>query len=233
MGWLDDIGKSLPIEKIYDDLARDSVIQVGSIALNSIKAARCVLAPIDYLAAQQDKLQSHLRRVNEIVPEDRQINAHPLVSGPIIDALKYVESESLIAEMFENLLARAIDKERVNEAHPAFSKIISQLSPDEALILSLFKEKSYEMEVNFIYSYNFKDIDGMEIVVNEFPVNDLMFPENYAMYLEHLCNLNLLKQFNSFHKVKEDSPYNYKYSLIKTKLSSFGELFSKACISKQ
>ncbi|WP_417559827.1 Abi-alpha family protein [Marinomonas sp.] len=233
MGWLEDIGKSLPIEKIYDDLARKSVVQVGDIALNSIKAARCILAPIDYLAAQQDKLQNHLKRVNDKVPENRQINAHPLLTGPIIDNLKYVEEESLISEMFENLLARAIDRERASEAHPAFSKIIAQLSPDEAVILYHFKNQSYEAELNYIYAPNFEYINSIEILKNQFPVELLTFPNNYIMYLNHLCHLNLLTQFNNMLHMKESSPYNQKRCIETTKTTTFGQLFSQACIPEK
>ena len=102
--------KPLPIEKIYDNLASGTVREVGDLAKNTVKAARCVLAPIDYLATQQDRFQRYLERVNNKVPEDQRVNAHPQIADPVMDNLKYVEEESVITEMFLNLLARAIDQ---------------------------------------------------------------------------------------------------------------------------
>ena len=104
------MGKPLPIEKIYDNLASGTVREVGDLAKNTVKAARCVLAPIDYLATQQDRFQRYLERVNNQVPEDQRVNAHPQIADPVMDNLKYVEEESVITEMFLNLLARAIDQ---------------------------------------------------------------------------------------------------------------------------
>ena len=49
--------------------------------------------------------------------------------------LRFMEDENPLTELYLNLLARAIDKERCNEAHPAFIKIIEQMSPDEAMVL--------------------------------------------------------------------------------------------------
>lgn len=230
MGWLENIGKSLPIEKIYADLASKPTQEVGDIILNSVKAARCILAPIDYLAAQQDKFQNYLKRVNNKVPEGNQINAHPSLTGPIIENLKYLEEDSLITEMFLNLLARAIDKERVSEAHPAFSKIISQLSPDEAVIIYYFSKHHYKDELTFIYEKSFKFIETVDVIKTQFPTDQLKFPNNYRMYLDHLNHLNLLAAYNDFSKVVEGSPYNHKYCLQTTRLTSFGTLFSKATI---
>ncbi|WCN07605.1 DUF4393 domain-containing protein [Marinomonas mediterranea] len=230
MGWLDEIGKSIPVEKIYDDLARKSVMEIGEIATNTVKAARCILAPIDYLAAKQDKLQRHLKRVNEKVPEERQINALPLITGPIIEGLTYVDEESLLSEMFENLLARAIDKDRVDEAHPAFSKIISQLAPDEAIILSHYKSESFDMSLVYIHDKEFGLAIDKKVIENEFPVENLIFPQNYLMYLDHLRNLNLLTIYNDFRHSKEDFPSHHQLCLQKTKLTDFGQLFTKACM---
>ena len=63
------------------------------------------------------------------------MNSPAMISGPIIDRLKYAEEDNPLTELFLHLLARSIDTDRINEAHPAFIHIIDQLSPDEALIL--------------------------------------------------------------------------------------------------
>ena len=46
-----------------------------------------------------------------------------------------MEDDNPLTELYLNLLARAIDKERCDEAHPAFVTIIEQMSPDEAMVM--------------------------------------------------------------------------------------------------
>lgn len=232
MSWLEDIGKSLPIEKIYDDLASGTVREVGDLAKNTVKAARCVLAPIDYLATQQDRFQRYLQRVNDKVSEEKQINAHPQISGPVLDNLKYVEEDSVITEMFLNLLARAIDQERVNEAHPAFTNIISQLSPDEAKILYYFERKKYVLKQSSTFHSASNTFGPRNTISNEFPIDRLMYPQNYFMYLDHLHSLNLA---GIWQQGNQDATYsggrqNGVIITSSTHLTLFGELFIKACI---
>ncbi|NNN70678.1 DUF4393 domain-containing protein [Vibrio sp. 3-2(1)] len=232
MGWLEDIGKSLPIEKIYDDLASGAVSEVGDLAKNTVKAARCVLAPIDYLATQQDRFQRYLQRVNDKVPEDQQVNAHPQIAGPVMDNLKFVEEESVITEMFLNLLARAIDQERVNEAHPAFANIISQLSPDEAKILYYFERKKYVLKQSSTFYPSSNTFGPRKTISNDFPVERLMYPQNYFMYLDHLHSLNLagIWQRGNQEPTFAGGRQNGVTITSETQLTLFGELFIKACI---
>ncbi|MBJ6926817.1 DUF4393 domain-containing protein [Vibrio cholerae] len=232
MGWLEDIGKSLPIEKIYDDLASDTVREIGDLAKNTVKAARCVLAPIDYLATQQDRFQRYLKRVNDKVPEDSQINAHPQIAGPIMNGLKYVEEESIITEMFLNLLARAIDKDRVNEAHPAFVNIINQLSPDEAKILYYFERKQYKLKQRSTYYPSSNTFGPRTTINNEFPTERLMYPTNYFMYLDHLHSLNLAGVWQTGNQQPTYSGGMQDGVIITsaTQLTPFGQLFIKACV---
>lgn len=131
----EDIAKLLPLSEIYKDLAQPAVKQVGGALESTAKVARLLLAPIEYLAAQSDRWQRYLERIAKQVPEERRIEAHPQVAGPVLEGLRYVDEHNIIADLFVNLLARAIDHDRVSEAHPAFASIISQLSSDEAQII--------------------------------------------------------------------------------------------------
>lgn len=228
MSWLDN----LPVDKVYDDLASGAFREVGNLAKNTVKAARCILAPIDYLATQQDRFQRYLKRINDKVPEAQQINAHPQISGPVMDNLKYVEECSIITEMFLNLLARAIDKERVNEAHPAFANIIGQLSPDEAKILYYFDKKKYELKQYSTFYPSTNTFGPRSTTYNEFPTSKLMYPQNYFMYLDHLHSLNLAGIWQKGNQKPTFSGGQQDGVVIKseTNLTTFGELFIKACV---
>ncbi len=233
MGWLEDLGKTLPVEKAYDDLIQPAAEEVGSIAKSTIKAARFVLAPIDYLAAQQDRYQKFLKRVSENVPEENLIPAHPQIAGPVMDNLRYIDEENIIATLFINLLSRAVDKERVNEAHPAFVNIIYQLSPDEALLINHLADSEAKLiQVSDFYPQS-NTFGPARTETNEFPLDQLAYPENYLMYMDHLHSLNLagIWQVGNQQPINTSGQQTGTRIISNAQLTNFGHLFAKACVA--
>ena len=235
MGWLEDITKALPTEKAYDDLLHPVAKELGNVAENTLKAARLVIAPIDYLAAQQDRYKLFLGKVAKQVPEEQMIPAHPQIAGQILDNIRYIENESIISDLYANLLARAIDNERVSEAHPAFVNIINQLSPDEALIIGYFFDKKPLLIQESDYYLETNLFGPRKTISNEFPEDTLAFPENYLMYTDHLHSLNIAGVWQEGNQ--EPIHTNGKQSGVtinsRAHLTSFGELFAKACLNKE
>ena len=234
MGWEEELAKKVPIEKAYDDVASPAAKQVGSALESTAKAARWLLAPIDYLAAQNNRYQNYLERISEKVPEENLIEGHPQIIGPALDGLKYIPEEDIISELFVNLLSRAIDKERVNEAHPAFTQIINQLSPDEAVIIYELSKQSYEYLTYAAYNEETNTFSPREVRSNAFPVGNLSSPENYSFYIDHLHSLNLAgiwQQGNQkpIHDDETNKQTGVEINSI-AQLTPFGQLFAKACI---
>lgn len=114
----------------------------------------------------------------------------------------------------------------MSEAHPAFALLIAQLSPDEALILFRLKHGRYQVGgrvpqlVRHIPTYP-------EVTGNNFPTDELMFPENFMMYIEHLRTLNLtdIKTVKTGAPVQEGWDIENEIALSK----GFGEMFARAC----
>lgn len=234
LDWLEDIGKLLPIKQIYKDAAQPAVRQVGQALEKTVKAARFALAPIEYLAAQNDRYQRYLERVANKVPEERLMEAHPQLVGPIFDNLRYVEEDSMIAELFVNLLARAIDKERVHEAHPAFVHIIAQLSPDEAVILFHLKKQLYTYRQHAQFHRETNTFAPRTLTENTFPIAELVFPQNFSIYMDHLHSLDLagIWQQGNQEVIFEGEPRVQTGVSITSviALTSFGQLFANACV---
>lgn len=116
------------------------------------------------------------------MPIERQIEAAPSIAGPVLFALRFMEDDNPVTELFLNLLKRAIDRERVHEAHPAFPRIIEQLEPDEAVILFLMRKRGH-----FCVAPNHKQH-------NSLPVEYLAHPENLEFYCIHLASLDLVQR---------------------------------------
>jgi len=232
--WLKDLSKLLPIDRVYEDVASPAAKRVGSALESTTKAARWIIAPLDYLAAQNDRYQRFLERVASKVPENRRIEAHPQIAGPSLDGLRYVPEDSIIAELFINLLARAIDKERVNEAHPAFHQIIAQLSPDEALVIYQLRRESYEYRTYAQYFADTNTFSPRQVIDNDFPISALVMPDNFSLYMDHLHSLNLagIWQIGNQEPIHEGSPPVQTGVNISSlaQLTPFGQLFAKACV---
>ena len=70
------------------DALQPATREVGQALGNSVKAGRLLLAPLDYLAAQSDRLQRYFKRLSEKVNEADMIPVHPQIRGPVLDALR-------------------------------------------------------------------------------------------------------------------------------------------------
>lgn len=201
------IVESEVVNKAYDDLAASPLREGGKFLTDLAKSFRLFTAPIQLLAVAQDRLAAFCDRVRAKVPEDRQQEAAPSIALPVLMDLRFMEDENPLTELYLNLLARAIDKERCNEAHPAFVKIIEQLSPDEAMVLWHFRQTEH---------WNLTEYEGCDA---EFPTGTLAEPRKLQSYIEHLKALSLLKVLF----IKLDGKHNIR-------LTKFGKQFIQACV---
>jgi hypothetical protein len=221
------------VKKIYEDGASQPVQETGKMLSDFIKAARLFTAPIQLLASYQDRLSKHFEKIRNSVSEENQIEAPASLSGPIIDRLKYLEDNNYLTELYVNLLSRAINKERVNEAHPAFFHIIDQLSPDEAILLySIGNEVIY-------YDYSMDLTDDQKKFTNSIvkrdstPKDKITFVNNFNMYIKHMEALNLIFWRKIDEKaIYEDGKQTGTFINTQIELTEFGFLFVKACIPK-
>lgn len=234
MGWLEDLGKLIPLTEIYHDVAQPATREVGEALGNATKVARFALAPVDYLATQHQRWKRYLDRLAEKVPEERRVEAHPQLAGPVFSGLQYVEETSINAELFLNLLARAIDRERTSEAHPAFAQLILQLSPDEALILFHLKQRTFNFRQHAVYHKESCTFGPRTTTLNEFPLHELVFPGNFGLYMDHLHSLNLAGIWQDGNQepinegmLPQQTGVNIKNLIT---LESFGRMFAQACV---
>lgn len=219
------------IKKIYEDGLSNPTKEVGKTATDLVKVARLFTAPIQLLAAYQDRLEKYLNQVREAVPEERQIESPASIAGPVLEKLKYIEDENYLKDLYLNLLKKAIDREKINEAHPAFVSIIEQLSPDEALIIKIVAEQRIYYKAKFFTIIEVGDTSKEDIIENLFPLEQLAFPQHFNMYILHLIYLNLIDT-PMFQQTQPDESHEQKPVVVSRyiRLTEFGGLFHKACV---
>jgi len=191
-----ELVKQVPIKEVYHDGLAPAVQESGSLLADFVKTLRLALAPLQFTAALQDYYVRFLDRSVRRIPEDRRIFPAPQIVGPVLEAIKYEPEDTLITEMYNELLSRAFDRQTAEAAHPAFATLIKQLSLDEALILKAIYEK---LQQGDYYEFQYtEDIDrttnrfsNRKVEIDELPRTDLRSPDNVSVNMDHLDKLGL------------------------------------------
>lgn len=158
------------VEKAYDDGLATPLKETSKLVTYCIKTAQLLCFPLQIAAAYQGRLEKRLKAAVEQVPEENRVAPPSSILLPIINHLNYIEDTNILENLYQSLLAKAMDKTRNSEAHPGFIITISQLSPDEALLL-------YELKFNKFKFTRLADLDNKlrkfhnhRMESNEFPV---------------------------------------------------------------
>ena len=233
MGVIDELAKVLPVAEVYRDLLQPATKEAGKGLESVAKTARFALSPFEYLGSLHDRYLEFLKRVANKTENQELVEVHPKITGSILDGIKYLEDDSILFDMFVELLSKAISKEHAHSAHPAFVNIINQLSPDEALMVYLFKKEQYEFWLQSDYNPVDQRFFNSKIVRNDFPTEILTYPDNYSMYINHLNNLQIagVPEYKNQEILKARNGVQIGVKIFKkTSFLDFGDLFSKCCI---
>jgi hypothetical protein len=232
MAFIDDLAKILPIADVYKDLLQPSTKELGEGLASVAKTARFIFAPFEYMGSQHDRYLAFLKRVAEKSKDRELIEPHPQISGRIFDGIKYLDEQSLLFDMFAELLSKAIQKDTASTAHPAFPVILSQLSPDEALLLYRLKSREYDYWEQVDYDSIKGRFTSTRVIKNDFPINDLQYPQNYILYINHLANLQIagVPEYLGQEMIMESGKHIANKVFRKAIFLEFGVLFSNCCI---
>ncbi|MGL4392738.1 MAG: DUF4393 domain-containing protein [Fusobacteriaceae bacterium] len=196
------------------------------------------------------------QQISLIAPENLQTPNLRIV-GEAIEELKYSIGDDDIRKMFVNLLASASNKKSAESTHISFSKLITQLEPDEAKILDYFNfVKKFSPDNNIrIGKIDIKEKlenGSFRLIINNFSYLNI-FPyiknkKNIELYLSNLKRLNLiemdsttivaderfyleLEEFSENKKMLEDKN---RYFALRgmIKLTALGSTFCEFCCDK-
>jgi hypothetical protein len=148
--------------------------------------------------------------------------------------MKYLPEDDVVVQLFEELLARSIDSERVVEAHPSFVHIVSQLSRDEAVILFELSKREFEVvDVLDLDKRNNRFINR-RVESSSLPVDVLFRPESIELYYSHLESLSLVQWPIVDQKaIPASGTQTGLRRTSRMNLTEFGRLFAKACVPEE
>ncbi|MBY3097537.1 Abi-alpha family protein [Rhizobium laguerreae] len=225
-----------------------TVEQIDKFGADVAKTVRLFMFPFQIGGALQDRLERYINRAIRQVPEERRIEPVESMAYPIVEKLRFQPEHDPITELYIQLLSRAMDRERVGEAHPAFFSIITQMAPDELLFLHDFSSRDETLIMSPVGQKVYPDparrqarLDKcklsadirQEIEDETFTYEALSQPELFPVYQEHLEHLGLIEYHNRLArhykqlelKLRDDS----ELSVFSMKLTHLGRLFLKAC----
>ncbi|OGP20065.1 MAG: hypothetical protein A2054_01330 [Deltaproteobacteria bacterium GWA2_55_10] len=244
------------LKELYGDLAKPGVSQVGKALGSVLGLGNTILWPITLMnekanIALKRNLEKYREQIKE-VPEDELTEVPPEIGVPITEKLSYVTNEEL-SNLYVNLLAKASTFKTAESAHPSFVNIINNLSPDEALLLEQFRDTDAlpYVEARLVKKDNRNQWLTVAELLTDLRVDKLAFPDNLISYLSNFEGLGLIKIRKDIFIVNDAlyDPIEKRnlplFDLIqyskethepelkrrKIEITSFGQLFIKACLS--
>ncbi len=184
------------------------------------------------------KLENLAADARDKVPDGDRVEPPRPFAGPLLEAAKHHTERGLLRDMFCELLSKGMDAKQQYKAHPAFVRVLEQLSSDEAVLLRAMKDMPKD-NVMFGARIRVRDTGSFQVEDLKFASDlpDLAFPQNLELYVGHLEQLNLLQR---------GLPYENRYASLRAstvadartaqqgrisfQMSKFGSLFVDACV---
>ena len=237
----------LDVNEVYRDALQPAMKEVGKGLEDIAKTTNLILAPFTLCGAYGTRFRKWCKRIENEVDEKNMQEAQPNILLPTLAGLAINPDETLLGEMFFNILKSSIDKTKQKFLSPAFPKILEQLSKDEAVMLVLLKKKNYHYHAEMDLDRQQNRFINEHATLDEFPKERLEFQENFWIYNDHLHTLNL----SGCWEYKQQEPI-YSGEIIEQgsgafscqvpeqiglkrfmefRLTDFGKLFTETCIS--
>jgi len=224
-----EIINSQVVQWTYKDGLSPAVKQVGALTTDTLKSLRLFTAPLQLLAAYQDRFEKFCDRVRERVPEAEQCDAAPEIARPVMEAFASTSDDSPMMSMFEELMARAIDKRKAKKLSPRFPEIVKSLSPLQALLLSRlriaeqFTDDLRDLKQNTIVkrvgsNFDFHEFGGQDHHLTL--IQDLQHRELVTILANQNVPDGLYPQF--------EIPKGLKLQRMRIRLTMFGVWFTEA-----
>ena len=203
------------------------------------------------LEAFEDDLKD---KIKHIPPEHLQ-EPPVMIAGPTLEALRYTYDEKELREMYENLLASAMDTRIANQALPSFVDAIKQMSPLDALVLQKFVElyqlacagikfsientnKVYTKAMPTYFLQELADMSDPFIVSTSITnllrlgflniIDGTINGFDYESFKVHPYVQSRVALFNSF-----GAPFKVEVNKQVVKLNDYGKSFAKICLGKE
>lgn len=221
--------------------------EIGKGLVTVAKAVNIGLAPLSVVVWGYDQICSYVegavtRKLKNVSAKD--ICPPPIsVAGPAIEAMRFSAENENIKDLFAGLIATAMNSEKQENAHPAYTEIIKQLSSDEAVILkTIYLEGQYPEVVDMSYEVVDGNDEGEYLLGKAFEdyceklaLNNPRLTSSYfdnflrlRIFDIHKNSAPIIEETTDFFNEKKLTVDRSAYASVK--VTSFGENFLVACV---
>jgi hypothetical protein len=132
------IAESKLAQQIYSDGLQPGTKEVGKLLGALSKTTRMVLQPmLTVLQGASKRLDDWVTQAVRQVPPERLVKAKPVVLRATVAAIGAEDDKSEMRGYYVKLLASMMDRELQHVVHPAFPRLLQELSPLDALLLQV------------------------------------------------------------------------------------------------
>ncbi|MCL2531544.1 MAG: DUF4393 domain-containing protein [Oscillospiraceae bacterium] len=148
------------VEPVYTDVAKPIVKPTAELVGLIPRAIKSALLPLEkwIISREHNKnvfIELLEKELEDLLPENiQEPDAH--IAVPLLQALNNCIDSDELRELYARLLAKSMYSENIGEVHPAYTKIIEQLCPDEAKILNYLHMTRNEDDGKAIKNYSNK-----------------------------------------------------------------------------
>lgn len=240
---------------VYKDAFQPALKAAGSIVALPLQIVDAALSGPKLWVAEK---QYNFERTKELLaeklkdtPPEKIVPPDNYVAVPALQQISYCFDSDKLRDMYANLLASSMNKDKKWRIHPAFVDIIKQLTPDEAKLLKSLPSTLYSGHP--VLEVHIKTKEGYQVICTNYTdIADTICdnPQNISTYLENLNRLKLIELYagveladkSQYDRLKntptirkitskllpKGSSYDYKNGAFR--LSSFGLSFVEICV---
>ncbi len=223
--------------EIYTDVAKPAARQVGVAFETIFKVGLSPVAMLDWgFEHSKDWLKAKIEKRLNSTPLDFRCSPPNNIAVSAITSISMSSDSPELRDLYAELLLKAMDSRSQSMVHPSFINLISQLSPQEALVFISFNKiegATLLEEKNAYSSYRNPSIENQFLSY----CKELGFAEcqHVQLWLENLQRLKLvvLQEYSeaSYRAPDWDSP---SPAVINTtdrylELTEYGRMFLEAC----
>jgi hypothetical protein len=238
------IGAGPAAQEAYQDLLKPAFQELAPSLQLVAKTVALAISPLRGVVWSFESISEwltiRLAQKLEGVPPEKIVTPNPAIAGPILLQLPFVKKEEARREMYATLLATSMVSEKGYTAHPAFVRVIQELTSEEARILKWVHEHNEDRwgmtEDEHSWMHTHSTIDGrLQEICKELGI----YPMRAHIYLDNFLRLRLFTDETSVdpefipagHHRRGDYGASIKSNYTRTvMLTSFGQDFLTACV---
>lgn len=180
-------------KEIYKDGIKPTVVETGKTLSLVPRVVKNALAKVEMWCINREfmvkEFELELQRKLENKKEENIVDADPSIFIPSAQAISYTWEKEDIRQLYLNLMASDMDKEKKEIVHPSFSELIKQMdSTDVKIFTNIYNKRRIPLCI-----LSKKEAEGKTLILDYLLSGDFYINISENKVIKSLNNLERLK----------------------------------------